>query len=163
MFPEGSISRSGQLAEFKQGFERCIEEVDGIILPFYLHGLWGSRFSRSSSKMQLLRQSRIRRDVIVAFGPAMAVETKASAVKSAVFDLSIETWRSHTEELPSLAHSWIDRTKQSGRTHCLTDIQSNISLSRRKALTISLLLSRRIKKQSTEQNIGLLLPTSSCW
>ena len=161
LFPEGSISRSGQLAEFKQGFERCIEEVDGIILPFYLHGLWGSRFSRSSSKMQLLRQSRIRRDVIVAFGPAMAVETKASAVKSAVFDLSIETWRSHTEELPSLAHSWIDRTKQSGRTHCLTDIQSNISLSRRKALTISLLLSRRIKKQSTEQNIGLLLPTSS--
>jgi len=161
LFPEGSISRNGQLAEFKQGFERCVEDIDGIILPFYLHGLWGSRFSRSSSKMQLLRQSRIRRDVIVAFGRPMIVTAQASAVKSAVFDLSIDTWRSHTENLPSLAHSWIDRAKQNGRTRCLTDTQSNVSLSRRKALIISLLFSHRIKKQSPEQHVGLLLPTSS--
>ncbi|HDY85600.1 MAG TPA: acyl-[ACP]--phospholipid O-acyltransferase, partial [Methylophaga sp.] len=161
LFPEGSISRNGQLAEFKQGFERCVEDVDGIILPFYLHGLWGSRFSRSSSKMQLLRQSRIRRDVIVAFGQPMSIDTQAFAVKSAVFDLSIDTWRSHTETLPSLAHSWIDRAKQNGLTHCVTDIQSNISLSRRKALVISLLFSRRFKQQCPEQNVGFLLPTSS--
>ncbi len=161
LFPEGSISRNGQLAEFKQGFERCVEDVDGIILPFYLHGLWGSRFSRSSSKMQLLRQTRIRRDIIVAFGQAMAVDTQAYAVKSTVFDLSIDTWRSHTENLPSLAHSWVDRAKQSGRTTCLTDIKSNVSLSRRKALIISLLFSRRFKRHSPEKNVGLLLPTSS--
>lgn len=161
LFPEGSISRNGQLAEFKQGFERCVADVDGIILPFYLHGLWGSRFSRSSSKMQLLRQSRIRRDIIVAFGQAMAVNSQASAVKSAVFDLSIDTWRSHTENLPSLAHSWIDRCKQCGRAKSLTDIQNNVSLSRRKALIITLLFSRRFKKQSPEQNVGFLLPTSS--
>ncbi len=161
LFPEGSISRTGQLAEFKQGFERCVEDVDGIILPFYLHGLWGSRFSRSSSKMQLLRQSRMRRDVIVAFGEAMTVDTQASAVKSAVFDLSIDTWCSHTESLPSLAHSWIDRAKQNGQTNCITDIQSNVSLSCRKALVITLLFSRRFKNQSPEQNLGFLLPTSS--
>lgn len=161
LFPEGSISRNGQLAEFKQGFERCVEDVDGIILPFYLRGLWGSRFSRSSSKMQLLRQSRLRRDVIVAFGEPMPINSQASAVKSAVFDLSIDTWRSHTEQLPSLAHAWIDRVKQSGSTSCLTDIQTKVSLSRRKALTIALLFSRRFKKQSPDQNIGLLLPTSS--
>tara|TARA_R110001606_G_scaffold399310_1_gene584736 strand:+ start:60833 stop:64297 length:3465 start_codon:yes stop_codon:yes gene_type:complete len=161
LFPEGSISRNGQLAEFKQGFERCVEEVDGIILPFYLHGLWGSRFSRSSSKMQLLRQSRLRRDIIVAFGQPMAIDAQAHAVKSTVFDLSIDTWRSHTENLPSLAHSWIDRVKQNGRVTCLTDIQSNVSLSRSKALIITLLFSRRIKRYSPEQNVGLLLPTSS--
>lgn len=161
LFPEGSISRNGQLAEFKQGFERCVEDVDGIILPFYLRGLWGSRFSRSSTKMQLLRQSRLRRDVIVAFGEPMSINSQASTVKSAVFDLSIDTWRSHTEGLPSLAHAWIDRVKQSGSTTCLTDIQTNVSLSRRKALIIALLFSRRFKKQSSDQNIGLLLPTSS--
>jgi len=161
LFPEGSISRNGQLAEFKQGFERCVEGVDGIILPFYLHGLWGSRFSRSSSKMQLLRQSRIRRDIIVAFGQPMVIDAQAHAVKSTVFELSMDTWRSHTETLPSLAHSWIDRAKQNGRATCLTDIQSNVSLSRSKALIISLLFSRRIKKYSPEQNVGLLLPTSS--
>jgi acyl-[acyl-carrier-protein]-phospholipid O-acyltransferase/long-chain-fatty-acid--[acyl-carrier-protein] ligase len=161
LFPEGSISRNGQLAEFKQGFERCVEEVDGIILPFYLRGLWGSRFSRSSTKMQLLRQSHLRRDIIVAFGEPMPINTQTSAVKSAVFDLSIDTWNSYTQSLPSLAHAWIDRAKQNGKAICLTDIQSTLSLSRRKALTIALLFSRRFKKQSPEQNIGLLLPTST--
>lgn len=161
LFPEGSISRNGQLAEFKQGFEHCVDEVDGIILPFYLRGLWGSRFSRSSTKMQLLRQSHLRRDIIVAFGEPMAINAQASAVKSAVFDLSIDTWNSHTQRLPSLPHAWIDRAKQNGRAICLTDIQTAISLSRRKALTIALLFSHRFKKQSLEQNIGLLLPTSS--
>ena len=161
LFPEGSISRNGQLAEFKQGFERCVDDVDGIILPFYLRGLWGSRFSRSSSKMQLLRQSSLRRDIIIAFGQAMPIKSLAPAVKSAVFDLSIDTWRSHTENLPTLAHAWIDRVKQEGSETCLTDIKGNVSLSRRKALTAALIFSRRFKKLSPEQNVGILIPTSS--
>jgi len=162
LFPEGAISRNGQLGEFKKGFEMCVEDVDGIILPFYLRGLWGSRFSRSSDNLQSLRQSNsLRRDVIVAFGQPLAIDSQTSAVKSAVFDLSINTWQSYTEELPAIAHAWIDRVKQNGSADCLTDIQTNSTLSRRKALTGALLFSRRFKQQSPEQNIGLLLPTSS--
>jgi len=161
IFPEGSISRSGQLGEFKQGFERSVEGVEGIILPFYLRGLWGSRFSRSSTKLQSLRQSRLRRDIIVAFGKAMPLNSSANDVKSSVFDLSISGWQSHTETLPTLAHAWINRVKQDGNAPCLTDIQNGITLSRRKALVVALLFSRRFKRQSPEQNIGLLLPTSS--
>ena len=162
LFPEGAISRNGQLGEFKTGFERCIEDVDGIILPFYLRGLWGSRFSRSSDNLQSLRQtSSLRRDIIVAFGKPLAIDAQAPAVKSAVFDLSIDTWQTYTNALPAIAHAWIDRVKQNGRADCLTDIQTNNTLSRRKALTGALLFSRRFKQQSPEQNIGLLLPTSS--
>lgn len=160
LFPEGAISRNGQLGEFKQGFERCVENVDGIILPFYLRGLWGSRFSRSSSKLQSLRHSPLRRDIIVAFGKPMPLVSSANDVKRAVFDLSIDTWQSHTQNLPSIGHAWINRVKQDGSAVCLTDIKGNISLSRRKALVGSLLFSRRFKKLSPEQNIGLLLPTS---
>ena len=162
LFPEGAISRNGQLGEFKTGFERCIEDVDGIILPFYLHGLWGSRFSRSSDNLQSLRQTNsLRRDIIVAFGRPLHVNSSASSVKSAVFDLSIDTWQSYTNTLAPIAHAWIDRVKQNGQADCLTDIQTNSTLSRRKALTAALLFSRRFKQQSPEQNIGLLLPTSS--
>jgi len=162
LFPEGAISRNGQLGEFKTGFERCVEDVDGIILPFYLRGLWGSRFSRSSENLQSLRQTNsLRRDIIVAFGRPIAVNSPATSVKSAVFDLSIDTWQSYTNTLPPIAHAWIERVKQHGRADCLTDIQSNSTLSRRKALTAALLFSRRFKQQSPEQNIGLLLPTSS--
>ena len=162
LFPEGAISRNGQLGEFKKGFERCVLDVEGVILPFYLRGLWGSRFSRSSDNLQSLRQTRgLRRDVIVAFGKPLAVESAAPVVKSAVFDLSIDTWQAYTDDLPAIAHAWIDRVKQKGGADCLTDIQTNITLSRRKALIGALLFSRRFRKQSPEQNIGLLLPTSS--
>lgn len=162
LFPEGAISRNGQLGEFKKGFERCVQDVDGVILPFYLRGLWGSRFSRSSDNLQSLRQATgLRRDVIVAFGKPLEVESEAVVVKSAVFDLSINTWQIHTNDLPTIAHAWIDRVKQNGAADCLTDIQTNTTLSRRKALIGALLFSRRFTKQSPEQNIGLLLPTSS--
>lgn len=162
LFPEGAISRNGQLGEFKKGFERCVNDVDGVILPFYLRGLWGSRFSRSSDNLQSLRQTKgLRRDVIVAFGQPLAIVSTAPEVKSAVFDLSIDTWQIYSNDLPAIAEAWIERVKQDGRADCLTDIQSNTTLSRRKALTGALLFSRCFKQQSPEQNIGLLLPTSS--
>jgi len=162
LFPEGAISRNGQLGEFKKGFERCVDDVDGIILPFYLRGLWGSRFSRSSYNLHSLRQtSSLRRDVIVAFGQSLTINSSASDVKSAVFDLSINTWQTYTNDLPSIAHAWIDRVKQKGGADCLTDIQTHTTLSRRKALTGALLFARRFNTRNTEQNIGLLLPTSS--
>jgi acyl-[acyl-carrier-protein]-phospholipid O-acyltransferase/long-chain-fatty-acid--[acyl-carrier-protein] ligase len=160
LFPEGSISRNGQLGEFKKGFERCVEGVDGVILPFYLRGLWGSRFSRSSTKLQQLSTPIIRRDIIVGLGKILPITSNASSVKQAVFDLSIETWQDYTEQLPNLGLAWIQRAKEGGRKNCLTDIQTNTTLSRRKTLVASLLFSRRFKQQSG-QNIGLLLPTSS--
>lgn len=160
LFPEGSISRNGQLGEFKKGFERCIDQVDGIILPFYLRGLWGSRFSRSGTKLQQLSTQAIRRDIIVGLGETLPITSSASRVKQAVFDLSIDTWQHYTEQLPNLGLAWIQRAKEGGNKDCLTDIQTQKTLSRRKTLVASLLFSRRFKQQSA-QNIGLLLPTSS--
>ena len=160
LFPEGSISRNGQLGEFKKGFERCVTDVEGVILPFYLRGLWGSRFSRSGPHLQQRSNQVIRRDIIVGFGNPLAISSNACEVKQAVFDLSIQTWQQYTEQLPNLGLAFIQRAKESGSSDCLTDIQTNTRLSRRKTLVASLLFSRRFKQQ-TSQNIGLLIPTSS--
>ncbi len=162
LFPEGSISKNGQLGEFKRGFCHCINDVDGIIAPFYLHGLWGSHFSRASNHLKSLkRPNGLRRTIIVAFGKPLNMNTTASAVKNAVRDLSIDTWQHYVDTLPSLAKAWVRRAKQQGNANCLTDIQTNVTISRRKALTISLLFARRLSKQKGEQYVGLLLPTSS--
>ena len=131
-----------------------------MILPFYLRGLWGSRFSRSGTHLQQRSNQVIRRDIIVGFGRTLPISSSTSLVKQAVFDLSIQTWQQYTEQLPNLGLAWIQRAKESGRSDCLTDIQTNTTLSRRKTLIASLLFSRRFKQQ-TSQNIGLLLPTSS--
>ena len=88
LFPEGAISYDGQIGEFKKGFERCITDVNGIILPFYIDGLWGSRFSRSSTQSTTLH-NHFRRDILVIFGKPMLINAKAADVKKTVMTLSL--------------------------------------------------------------------------
>jgi len=161
LFPEGAISRNGQLGEFKRGYERTVDGVDGVILPFYLRGLWGSRFSRSSERLQEMRNTRLRSDVIVAFGKPLPITTPAHELKQAVFNLSIDTWEQHTRTLDPIPLAWLRTAKRQGGRLCLADALGGTELSGYKTLTAVLAFSRLIAKRSPEQNIGLLLPTSS--
>ena len=161
LFPEGAISRSGQLGEFKHGYERTVEGVEGIILPFYLRGLWGSRFSRSSEKLQEIRNTRLRGDVIVAFGKPLPMDTPADELKRRVLELSIDTWEHHTQTLDPIPLAWLRSAKRCGSELCLADASATTTLSGYKTLTAVLAFSRLIHQRSQEQNIGLLLPTSS--
>lgn len=45
IFPEGALTRDGEIAEFKRGIERIISETPVRVLPMALRGLWGSFFS----------------------------------------------------------------------------------------------------------------------
>ncbi len=162
MFPEGAISRNGQLGAFKTGFERTVEGAEAaVILPFYLRGLWGSYFSRSSSRLKALRHQGLRRDIIVAFGPPIDIHCKAPEVKNRVFDLSIEAWQGYTRTLEPIALAWMRTVKVQGKLLCMADAIGDRPLNGYRALTASLGFSRLIRKRSREQNIGLLLPSSS--
>ncbi len=166
LFPEGMISRNGHLAEFRRGYERaaeaCNDEV--VILPFYLRGLWGSQFSRSSDNFKRLRSGGLRRDLIVAFGKSLPKDIEASELKRRVFDLSISSWQAYAESLSTLPNAWIDSVKRQGDTLSIADTSMGKKaqpLSTHKALTGAIAFSSKIKKLSGEKNIGLLLPTSA--
>jgi acyl-[acyl-carrier-protein]-phospholipid O-acyltransferase/long-chain-fatty-acid--[acyl-carrier-protein] ligase len=159
LFPEGMISYTGQLSEFKRGFEKSVEGTNAIIIPFYLRGLWGSRFSRSSTRLQEGRRSGIKRDVIVAFGSPLNADTDAAAVKQKVFELSIQTWETHTKSLSSLGDAFIDACKSSNNKWAATDSNAT-PISSKRLLAGAMLFSQHFK-QLPQQNVGLLLPTSS--
>jgi 1-acyl-sn-glycerol-3-phosphate acyltransferase len=46
IFPEGKITDSGELAEFKPGVIKILRRDPVLIIPLALRGLWGSFFSR---------------------------------------------------------------------------------------------------------------------
>jgi 1-acyl-sn-glycerol-3-phosphate acyltransferase len=46
IFPEGAITRDGELAEFKGGVRKIVERTPVPVIPLALRGLWGSFFSR---------------------------------------------------------------------------------------------------------------------
>ena len=46
IFPEGAITRSGEMGEFKGGVMKLLESNPVPVIPLALHNLWGSFFSR---------------------------------------------------------------------------------------------------------------------
>jgi Acyl-CoA synthetases (AMP-forming)/AMP-acid ligases II len=160
LFPEGAISRNGHLGEFQRGYERAVEGVQGVILPFYLRGLWGSYFSRSSDKLRNNSTKGIKRDIIIAFGETLSINTPAPELKKQVFELSINAWEHYTRTLNPLPLEWCRTVKRLGSTLCVADTLGK-PLSNHKTLTAAIAFARLIKKHSSQQNIGLLLPTSS--
>jgi acyl-[acyl-carrier-protein]-phospholipid O-acyltransferase / long-chain-fatty-acid--[acyl-carrier-protein] ligase len=160
LFPEGTISRTGQLAEFQRGYEIAAENANAVILPFYIRGLWGSWFSRSSEKLKNIRSTGIKHDIIVSFGEHLPIETTPENLKKRIFDLSIDSWEHYTSHLPTIGSAFIDTAKRNGDELTVADSIAG-SLNGNKFLTGVICFSRLIKKYSKEQNIGLLLPTSS--
>ena len=47
IFPEGSLTADGEMARFRPGIERMVQESPVPVVPIALRGLWGSLFSRS--------------------------------------------------------------------------------------------------------------------
>lgn len=162
LFPEGAISRNGQLGEFRRGYERACKMAnpDVKIVPFYLRGLWGSQFSRSSSKLKELRNAPLHRSVVVAFGKPLAKDTPADVLKRRIFEQATHSWHHAVDELPTLAEAWIRSVKRGPSEPSLKDTISP-PLNASQALTASLLIAKRIRKLNPGQNVGLLLPTSS--
>lgn len=169
LFPEGAISRTGQLGKFHTGFERAaagLTNSDAVIVPFYLHGLWGSKFSRATER---LRESRTpegwRRDLLVAFGPPLAIETNVDQLKRKVFELSISAWDEHNQRLNNVPLSWIKSAKHHFNQWASKD-QGGERFTAGSLLTDSLTLAAAMRQREkslndNHYNIGVLLPNSS--
>ncbi|MGQ7260777.1 acyl-[ACP]--phospholipid O-acyltransferase [Vreelandella sp. V005] len=162
LFPEGAISRTGQLGEFRRGYQRAcaMANPDVSIVPFYLRGLWGSQFSRSSSKLKVLRNAPLHRSVIVAFGKPIPKDTPADVLKRRIFEQATRSWQKAMGDLPTLPYAWIHSVKRRPSDLALADTLGK-PLNASQALSASLLLAKRLRRLNLGKNVGLLLPTSS--
>ncbi len=161
LFPEGTLSKNGQLSEFKRGFELSAQAASaGVILPFYQRGLWGSRFSYASDKLKSSRRDGRMREVIVAFGSPLPRQATAEQVKQAVFELSVTSWQTYVMTLPTLPAAWLATAKRDSRAISIID-SSGATLTNRRLITAVLLFARRLRRMAPESALGILLPASS--
>lgn len=163
IFPEGTISKNGQLAEFKRGFELSARQVaadrEAVIVPFYLRGLWGSLFSYATARLRQSREEGRLRAVVVAFGAPLPLSAGADTVKQAVFELSVSSWQDYVLSLPTLPLAWLRTAKRHPDRVAVIE-SSGTRLTHRRLLTAVLLFARRLRRLAPEAAVGILLPAS---
>ena len=157
LFPEGAISRNGQLGKFHTGYERTLEGVtEGVIVPFYLHGLWGSSLSRADEGLRQARAPDLKRDLIVAFGPALPLDTSAKQLKQKVFELSITAWDAYSAQLPAVPLAWLRAARRKPFQLCVAD-DSRSSLTNQQLVTAVVGLARKLRLPDSARHIGVML------
>lgn len=90
IFPEGKLTESGELNEFRPGFEAIMTGLDYPIIPVYMHNVWGSIFSFEGGKYFWKLPKRLPYPVIIYFGQPLPANAKAPEVAAAVQALAAE-------------------------------------------------------------------------
>jgi acyl-[acyl-carrier-protein]-phospholipid O-acyltransferase/long-chain-fatty-acid--[acyl-carrier-protein] ligase len=87
IFPEGRITRSGQMGEFRPGFLAVVKKTGVPVVPISLSGLWGSVFSYERGKVlwKWPRQWPYRASIVI--GEPIAEPTDVEQVRQAVQSL----------------------------------------------------------------------------
>ncbi len=161
LFPEGAISRTGALGLFRTGYERVVTGVEGVIVPFYLHGLWGSRLSRARSEKLRKNTARgLRREVVVTFGKTLPMDTKADQLKQKIFELSFDAWEHQSQGFDPLPLAYIRSAKEHLGATAVIDT-SGAELSNAKLMAAMVAFAQAMSKRDREANVAILLPASS--
>lgn len=85
IFPEGEITRDGNLGKFKNGVERIIRRSPVPVIPMALTGLWGSFFSRKGGAAMLKLPRKLWARITVTGGEAVPpTEVKAALLQERV-------------------------------------------------------------------------------
>jgi acyl-[acyl-carrier-protein]-phospholipid O-acyltransferase / long-chain-fatty-acid--[acyl-carrier-protein] ligase len=87
IFPEGFITRTGNLLPVKRGLEKIIHGLNVPIIPIHLDGLWGSIFSFGGRGVFWKWPRHLRQPVTVSFGAPMPASSTANDVRQAIQDL----------------------------------------------------------------------------
>jgi 1-acyl-sn-glycerol-3-phosphate acyltransferase len=79
VFPEGAISRDGEIHEFKRGIEHMLSRNPVPVVPMALQGLWGSIFSHRDGPAMTKLPRRIWFAVTLRIGEALPPEHASAA------------------------------------------------------------------------------------
>lgn len=79
IFPEGKLTKSGEINEFKGGIEKIIKRNPVPVIPMALQGLWGSFFSHKDKAAFTKPPKRFWSRVKIIAGQSIAAENASAA------------------------------------------------------------------------------------
>jgi len=160
IFPEGQMTRIGQMLPFRRGMERIMKGVDVPIIPVNLDGVWGSIFSFAGGRFLWKLPRHLPYPVRVTFGAPLASTATSQEARQAVQDLSAEAFERRKSHMQTLPRSFLHTARRHAFRFAMADGQTP-KLNYFAVLARTLFLARRLRKYWRGQEmVGVLLPPS---
>ena len=160
VFPEGHISRTGQLMEIKRGFEVMARQANAPVIPASIDGLWGSVFSFAGNKY-LWKSPRLKpTPVFVAFGPAIPPSQATPAIaRTALLDLGAIAFEERPVLKRHLAREVVRAlARRPGHLEVVDRTAERRPVKAGQILAAAAALSRHFRKTIPENRVGIVLP-----
>ncbi len=161
IFAEGQITKSGQINKFQPGMMKVLEGTDAVVVPVFLHGLWGSIFSFQGGKYFWKMPQRWRYPLSIHFGKPMPKPRQASDVQQAVARLGVAAMNDSQSDRLVPVRRFLRHCKRTKSREKVAD-SSGMKLTGARLLAGSLAFYRALNRKlaRNEQHVGLLLPPS---
>ncbi len=87
IFPEGGITRSGEIEPFQRGFERIVHTGQNPIIPMRIDGMWGHPLSYKGGRALKSWQNVWRPQVVVRIGEPIMEPVTPAELQQIIADL----------------------------------------------------------------------------
>jgi acyl-[acyl-carrier-protein]-phospholipid O-acyltransferase / long-chain-fatty-acid--[acyl-carrier-protein] ligase len=160
IFPEGQMTRTGQLLPFRRGMERIMKGVEAPIVPVHLDGVWGSIFSFAGGKFLWKWPRHVPYPVRITFGAALPSTATATEARQAVQKLGSDAFARRKTQMRTLARSIVRTARRHPFRFAMADGRTP-RLSFFSMLARTVFLARRLQRHWQGQAmVGILLPPS---
>ncbi len=165
LFPEGGITRTGQVRTFREGLMKVLAKVDRPVpvIPFYIDELWGSVFSYSGRRAIYKLPNSFRRPISFHIGKPMDAKPTMHEMRLAVQRVGAECVEHHVGKFRPVTSATIRQCKRSRFREKIGDSTGQKETGG-SLLTRALVLRRLLKKNvlaADETNVGVLIPPSN--
>jgi acyl-[acyl-carrier-protein]-phospholipid O-acyltransferase/long-chain-fatty-acid--[acyl-carrier-protein] ligase len=160
IFPEGGITRSGQLQSFKSGVMEIQRDTGAPIIPVYLDELWGSIFSFRGGRFFWKWPSAVPRNVSIWFGKPIHDPPNIFAVRQAVQDLGADAVAQRKDRSIALPRLMIRNCRRAMFRWKIAD-STGMQCKGGELLTGTIILRRLFLREWLDDNdkiVGILLP-----
>jgi acyl-[acyl-carrier-protein]-phospholipid O-acyltransferase / long-chain-fatty-acid--[acyl-carrier-protein] ligase len=160
VFPEGGISRTGQLMALRKGFEIMAKRAGVPVIPAAIDGLWGSLFSFAENRFLWKSPRLLPTPVCVAFGePIPHDRANLMTARRALLEL----WTAAFDERPMLRRNFSREVvralaRRPGSIALVDRTAERRELKAAQLIAAAAVLARRLRETVPERRVGIVLP-----
>lgn len=160
IFPEGGISRTGQLMAIRRGFELIARRAGVPVVPVAVDGLWGSIFSFSGNKYLWKSPRLMPTDVCVAFGKPVAPEAAdAVSARAALLELTSQAFAERPALRRHLGREVVrSLARRPGAIALVDRTAGRREFTAAQLVAAAAVLAGRLRATVPENRVGIVLP-----